>query len=120
MKELSQSADYTALRTVFKRVMGLSKAHTITTYQTELFEHQEEHHLASKLEQVIVQTKEASGHKGALEALCALKPALEEYFSVVMVMVDDPIIKNNRLSLLKAIATSFFQIADFSLLTGES
>jgi glycyl-tRNA synthetase beta chain len=120
MKNLSQSADYTALRTVFKRVMGLTKAHTNTEYQAALFTHQEEHNLADLLEQVIVQIQDASGHKGALESLCALKPALEQYFSGVMVMVDDPKIKNNRLSLLKAIATSFFQIADFSLLTGES
>ena len=100
--------------------MGLTKTHEDTAYQTELFAHEEEHSLAALLEQVIVQIKEASGHKGALASLCALKPALEKYFAAVMVMVDDPIIKNNRLSLLKAIATSFFQIADFSLLTGES
>ena len=120
MNLLSKSEDYSALRSVFKRVMGLSKDHNATQFAHELFEHKEEHNLASRLEATLLQVQESNDHYGALTSLCALKPELEDFFSTVMVMVDEPSIKNNRLSLLKSIANAFFQIADFSLLSSES
>ena len=120
MKELSKSEDYAALRSVFKRVMGLSKDHQSTDYDQALFVEPSETALANRLASTLQQVQESKDHHGALISLCALKPELEAFFSSVMVMCNEPTIQNNRLSLLKSIANAFFQIADFSLLSGET
>ena len=120
MKELSKSDDYASLRSVFKRVMGLSKDHKGTKYASVFFIEQSELALAKRLESTLLQVQESNDHHGALVSLCALKPELEDFFSTVMVMCNEPTIQNNRLSLLKSIANAFFQIADFSLLSSET
>ncbi|MCP4493557.1 MAG: glycine--tRNA ligase subunit beta [Gammaproteobacteria bacterium] len=49
-----------------------------------------------------------------LELLAQLRPAVDKFFDDVMVMVDDPAIKNNRLALLDQLLRCFRQVADFS------
>jgi glycyl-tRNA synthetase beta chain len=49
-----------------------------------------------------------------LNQLAALRPAVDRFFDEVMVMVDDPSIKNNRLALLDQLLQSFRKVADFS------
>ena len=120
MTILSQRDGYSDLRAVFKRVMGLTKTHDDSTYQKDLFSDASEFELATQLEHALIQLREASNPAITLDSLCALKPYLEQFFQSVMVMVEEEDIKNNRLSLLKAIATAFFHIADFSLLSSES
>ncbi len=49
-----------------------------------------------------------------LERLAQLRPAVDRFFDEVMVMVDDPAVKNNRLALLDELLQSFRRVADFS------
>ncbi len=50
----------------------------------------------------------------ALDALVRLKPAIDAFFTAVMVNADDPAIRSNRLSLLKHVDDLFMSFADFS------
>jgi glycyl-tRNA synthetase beta chain len=50
----------------------------------------------------------------ALDALVRLKPAIDAFFTAVMVNADDPPIRSNRLSLLKHVDELFMLFADFS------
>jgi glycyl-tRNA synthetase beta chain len=50
----------------------------------------------------------------ALEALVGLKPAIDAFFTRVMVNVEDPALRSNRLSLLKDVSECFMSFADFS------
>jgi glycyl-tRNA synthetase beta chain len=50
----------------------------------------------------------------ALEALVRLKPAIDDFFSAVMVNADDKAVRSNRLSLLKDVDELFMSFADFS------
>ena len=50
----------------------------------------------------------------ALDALVRLKPAIDAFFTAVMVNADDPTIRSNRLSLLKHVDDLFMSFADFS------
>jgi len=50
----------------------------------------------------------------ALDALVRLKPAIDAFFTAVMVNADDPIVRGNRLSLLKEVDDFFTSFADFS------
>jgi glycyl-tRNA synthetase beta chain len=56
----------------------------------------------------------AGEYGGALEALVRLKPAIDEFFSAVMVNADDKAVRSNRLSLLKDVDELFMSFADFS------
>jgi glycyl-tRNA synthetase beta chain len=50
----------------------------------------------------------------ALEALVGLKPAIDAFFTRVMVNVGDQALRGNRLSLLKDVNECFTSFADFS------
>jgi len=56
----------------------------------------------------------AGEHGQALEALVRLKPAIDDFFSAVMVNADDKAVRSNRLSLLKEVDELFMSFADFS------
>ena len=53
---------------------------------------------------------------GALKALATAKPAVDRYFDDVMVMADDPVIRANRLALLRGVAATMNRVADISKL----
>ena len=106
-------------KSVFKRVMGLSKDHSNTDYSTSLFDDPSEHKLHEQLQKAQQKAQQASNHNGALQALIEIKPALESFFDSVMVMAKEDSIRLNRLSLLRNIAQSFYKIADFSLLSTD-
>lgn len=50
----------------------------------------------------------------ALDALVRLKPAIDAFFTAVMVNAEDPAVRSNRLSLLQEIDDFFMSFADFS------
>jgi glycyl-tRNA synthetase beta subunit len=45
-------------------------------------------------------------------------PVINRFFDLVMVMVDDPVVRANRLGLLQSLAALPADVADFSLLEG--
>jgi glycyl-tRNA synthetase beta chain len=53
-------------------------------------------------------------YEKALEALVGLKPAIDAFFTNVMVNVEDGALRSNRLSLLKDVNECFTSFADFS------
>ena len=64
-----------------------------------------------------VEADYASGDfAAALLALATTKPVVDRYFDDVMVMVDDPAIRANRLALLRSVAATMNRVADISRL----
>ena len=64
-----------------------------------------------------VETDYAQGDfTSALRALATAKPVVDRYFDDVMVMVDDPAIRANRLALLRSVAATMNRVADISKL----
>ena len=57
--------------------------------------------------------------EAALLEIAKLRPAIDQFFDKVMVMVDDAALRANRLALLQTIVTSFSTIADFSEIVTE-
>lgn len=51
-----------------------------------------------------------------LEKLAGLKPEVDRFFEDVLVMADDPAIRNNRLALLNQLRSLFLRVADISCL----
>jgi len=58
-------------------------------------------------------------YASALSHVASLRPVLDKFFDEVMVMVDDTLVRANRLGILKKIYTSFSTIADFSEIVTE-
>lgn len=54
----------------------------------------------------------------ALQQLASLQGPVDTFFDEVMVMVDDTVLRDNRLALLHALSELFLQVADISLLQG--
>ncbi len=58
-------------------------------------------------------------YPAALEALSALQAPVDRFFEEVLVMVDEPALRNNRLALLGALRRTFSTIADLSRLAAR-
>lgn len=85
----------------------------------ELFESESEKQVFAILQenqQDFDQACASRKYADCLNLLSGLSSPLEEFFSQVMVMVDDKKIRENRLLLLNKIHQSFLRIADFSRL----
>ena len=55
----------------------------------------------------------------ALEAMATIRPAVDNFFDHVMVMVEDEHVRANRLALLEQLLNEFTTIADFSEIVTE-
>ena len=80
-----------------------------------------EHPTESALYQAIAEERQkmisamTRGEYGqALDALVRLKPAIDAFFTAVMVNAENPDVRSNRLSLLKEVDDFFNSFADFS------
>lgn len=69
-----------------------------------------------KLEADLDRAIEQADHRAALARLATLKPALDRFFDEVMVMVDDPPVRRNRLALLARTRALFLRVADVARL----
>ena len=59
---------------------------------------------------------EARNYQQALEQLAVIKPAVDRFFDEVLVMDENPAVRNNRLALLSRLRALFLQVADISFL----
>ncbi|MEO1766951.1 glycine--tRNA ligase subunit beta [Thiobacter aerophilum] len=57
-------------------------------------------------------------YTGALRTLATVRPAVDRFFDEVMVLTDEPLLRANRLALLKGLAELMNQVADLSKLAG--
>ena len=73
--------------------------------------------LAGRLESALAPITEARGRRdypAALVAVAGLREPIDQFFGEVMVLAEDRALRDNRLALLRSIATLFLQVADFS------
>ena len=61
---------------------------------------------------------QAGDYVGSLQALAALRAPVDTYFDQVMVMADEPKLRNNRLALLAELDRLCRSVADISCLPG--
>ncbi len=58
-------------------------------------------------------------YAAALKALAGLRAAVDRFFDEVMVMVDEPLVRNNRLALLTGLAATMNSVADIGQLSSR-
>ncbi len=101
----------------FKRVTNITKGHSATDIKLELLSDQAEKDLFETLTTVQKRCTPHLDNKdygAALTEMLVLKDPIDHFFAEVMVMADDPKVKENRLSMLTAIAGLFLQVGDIS------
>ncbi len=114
---ISGQKEFSKLAGAFKRVMNIIKDHQESSINETL--------LAEPAEKVLYQTLQAVQESSApfltdqnyLEAMgeiLKMKEPVDTFFDEVLVMEDDPKIRENRLSLLRSIARLFLKVGDFS------
>lgn len=70
-----------------------------------------------EIENRVDQDLNRGGFEAALLDIASLKKPVDEFFDGVMVMADDPKIRDNRLALLARISDLFGRFADFTKLS---
>ncbi len=121
LENLKAQPDFAALVAAFKRVGNIIKKSDRSEMGAELdvnlFEHSSESALFAAYERVQAHVFEAvkrGANQFALSQIASLRPAVDEFFDGVLVMAEKQRIRQNRLALLRQIATLFGQVADFS------
>jgi len=117
LTELKGRDDFDALVGAFKRVVNIIKGGVNQVVEPQLFEAACEEQLHQQLIKVAdtLRPQIAAREYGAgLTRIAALRPVVDDFFDGVMIMADNPRVRNNRLALLTAVANLFTDIADFS------
>ncbi len=121
------SEDFIAISAAFKRMKNIlrqaeekniwkqgrsdgSVNATLLVEPAESAVHEQASQLAGEVENLGAQHQ----YGRALEQIATLRPHVDLFFDKVMVMVDDPDIRSNRLALIASVLGGFSSIADFS------
>jgi len=89
------------------------------TVDNSLLQDAAEKALAEQVEeqaQKVLPLFEQGDYATALSSLANLRKPVDTFFDEVMVMADDPTVRNNRLALLNRLRNLFLRVADISLL----
>ena len=129
VKAIRGSRDFVPLAAAFKRIRnileksggGLLQARPAVHENLFVESAERELHAASqKVGKEATANKKARKYQQALEDIATLRPTVDAFFDEVMVMVEDPALRANRLSLLTSLYKEFSTIADLSELGGDT
>ncbi len=120
LKELQETSRFEDLLTSFKRIYLILKNQDlakISSLYPEKFQTEEERALFSwyhtHSQDYYRFLHDVKDYRKALELLATLRPLVDRFFEEVFVMVEDEVIKNNRLALLNKIYLLFHEFGDF-------
>ncbi|MCD4742439.1 MAG: glycine--tRNA ligase subunit beta, partial [Desulfobacteraceae bacterium] len=119
---LRKQSDFEPFSIAFKRVGNILKKSApdkTLNVNADLLEENAEKDLYNEVknfEKEIKSLSKKGDYDGALKKIAQLRPAVDNFFDNVMVLVDDEKIKTNRIALLLEIDRLFQNIADFSIL----
>jgi glycyl-tRNA synthetase beta chain len=124
LKEFLQLPDAAALAAANKRIANLLKKtapEQAMAVNPGSFAHEAERHLHAAHAAISPSVDAALGQRQyakALRLLAGLRVPIDNFFDQVMVMDQDPVLRHNRLALLRSIHSSFAAVADLSRLPG--
>jgi len=122
--ELLKSPESKALSSAQKRIVNLFKKsapNQSALGMTPSFETQEEQELFDRLQALKPQIDQLTEQKKYTEALlqaAKMHGPIDRFFENVMIMADDPVVRERRLGLLLAVRSLFLTVADLSHLPG--
>jgi glycyl-tRNA synthetase beta chain len=126
--KVQPSPDFESISIAFKRTKNILRQARETGKQVaeklnpEMCTEAPEQVLASAIPEAaerVQKLRESKSYEAALLEIAKLRPAVDHFFDKVMVMVDDEIVRANRLALLQTLLSEFSTIADFSEIVTE-
>ncbi len=117
--------DFVPLAVAFKRVANIQEKAPgagAAAVDPALLAEPAERALLAEVERVEREAAEARPRRdyaAVLKAVATLKPAVDAFFDGVMVMAEDPAVRNNRLGLMRRVAALFADVADFRKIQAE-
>lgn len=123
VKEFEADERFGLLVTAFKRAFNITKGEVKGEVTESLFEHPAEGDLYSRYNGLLpafdsLVAKRSFGE--AMDLLLELARPIDTFFTSVMVMAENPRVRQNRLNLLGGITRCFLAIADFSRMESSS
>jgi glycyl-tRNA synthetase beta chain len=115
-----------ALTAANKRIRNILRKNPQTSSAKDLdpsiLQDEAEHRLTarvSEMQSAIGPLLAEQDYEGILKSLALLRDDVDAFFDQVMVMAEDPKLRENRLALLQSVEALFLQVADISLLKQE-
>lgn len=119
LAEWKKRDDFDAIIVGFKRVSNILKAAEPSSLVARLLTEPSEKWLYESFRNVSNRVRpliQEHRYSEALAIMAELKDPIDQFFDNVMVMVEDPTIRKNRLGLLSQLVNLFREIADFSII----
>jgi glycyl-tRNA synthetase beta chain len=121
LKAFIEGEDFDKFAVVYKRASNITKDFNSTTVNENLFEYDEERELYSSIQRIRDNYLEMIAKRDYFRAMQLLRENLYEpvfkFFDKVFVMVEDEMVKNNRLAILKNVVILFKKIIDLSYIS---
>ena len=118
IQRVRPTADFEPLAASFKRISNILKQAQLADLDfplnPALLETEPEAELHTHAVNVSKVIRELPDYTSKLERIATLRPAVDLFFDKVMVNVENPAVRQNRLALLHSVLTEFSTIADFS------
>lgn len=115
------AASFKRIRNILEKSAGAGDKGQLTV-KPEMLKEPAERELFNATQQIgeeATRKKKMKKYREALETISGLRPAVDQFFDKVLVMVEEPELRRNRISLLGTLLREFSTIADFSELGGE-
>jgi glycyl-tRNA synthetase beta chain len=125
LAEVKARPDFAPLAVAFKRVANIQeKAQGAGSGAVDpgLLREDAERDLLSEVERVEREAGDLREHRNyaaTLKAVASLKPAVDRFFDDVLVMAEEPAVRENRLALMKRVGALFADVADFRKIQAE-
>ena len=115
------AGSFKRIRNILEKSAGAGDKGQLTVKAELLREpaERELHAAAMKIRDESARKKREKKYRAALETISELRPAVDHFFDKVLVMVEEPELRKNRIALLRTLLREFSTIADFSELGGE-
>ena len=128
LQAIRNTKNFSPLAAAFKRIRNIleksvgKRERGHLTVKAELLREPAERELyaaAQKIREESTRKKRERKYRAALETISELRPAVDQFFDKVLVMVEEEELRKNRIALLGTLLREFSTIADFSELGGE-
>ena len=115
LKTIRNDANFLSILDSAKRIANITAGQASGKVDPRKLENETERHLlelanivSDQIDDLISQRE----YRRALESFAGMAPELEKFFEEVMVMVDDPAVRANRMALLRRVGEAALKIAD--------
>ncbi|MFQ5883292.1 MAG: DALR anticodon-binding domain-containing protein, partial [Candidatus Methylomirabilales bacterium] len=123
LAQVKQDPDFTSLAIAFKRVANILPPDFARPVEEGRLQEEAEKTLyreVKTLQGEVAGLTERGEYEDVLKRIATLRPAVDCFFNDVLVMAEDPALRENRLALLAETASLFSRIADFRQLAGTT